>query len=283
MNANCVSRVFGVAVAGVVNYRGTNGGVAIYGSTNQAYLFPTGPSGLYAGLFGGNVKIAGTATANAFVTSSDSRIKRDVETIGSGTSSTINSLRPVSYFFKPDSTRFAYQADDFEMHTVHYGLIAQEVKQVYPNLVYEDEAGFLSINYIELIPLLIKNAQELSSKVQILESEIDELRIQQGTSEVSARRLASNSPSPILAKLYQNTPNPFNQSTEIRYDLPLETSQAFIYIYDMSGLQIAAYNITKLGIGSITIHAGNLQAGMYLYSLIADGQIIDTKQMILTK
>lgn len=87
----------------------------------------------------------------------------------------------------------------------------------------------------------------------------------------------------VLSNLYQNTPNPFSQSTEIRYDLPLETLQAVIYIYDMSGLQIASYSITELGSGSITIPAGNLQAGMYLYSLIADGQVIDTKQMILTK
>jgi hypothetical protein len=33
----------------------------------------------------------------------------------------------------------------------------------------------------------------------------------------------------------------------------------------------------------VVINAGNLDAGMYLYSLIADGQIVDTKRMILTK
>ena len=34
---------------------------------------------------------------------------------------------------------------------------------------------------------------------------------------------------------------------------------------------------------SMAVDVGTLHAGMYLYSLIADGQLIDTKQMILTK
>ena len=51
----------------------------------------------------------------------------------------------------------------------------------------------------------------------------------------------------------------------------------------MTGMQIDAVNITDFCSGSITLTAGKLKAGMYLYSLIADGQVIDTKQMILTK
>ena len=35
--------------------------------------------------------------------------------------------------------------------------------------------------------------------------------------------------------------------------------------------------------GTVTIEGGSLDAGMYLYSLIADGKVIDTKRMILTK
>lgn len=34
---------------------------------------------------------------------------------------------------------------------------------------------------------------------------------------------------------------------------------------------------------TVDITAGELSAGMYLYALIADGEIIDTKRMILTK
>ena len=38
-----------------------------------------------------------------------------------------------------------------------------------------------------------------------------------------------------------------------------------------------------MGEGSITISANELYAGTYLYSLIVDGRLIDTKQMIITE
>lgn len=53
--------------------------------------------------------------------------------------------------------------------------------------------------------------------------------------------------------------------------------------YDMSVVQLRSYPISQLGEGPLSINANDLSDGMYLYSLIADGQVIDTKRMILTK
>lgn len=39
----------------------------------------------------------------------------------------------------------------------------------------------------------------------------------------------------------------------------------------------------QYGHGMVTLSGGTLAAGMYVYSLVVDGQIVDTKQMILTK
>ena len=47
--------------------------------------------------------------------------------------------------------------------------------------------------------------------------------------------------------------------------------------------QINEMNISERGKVSLTIEGYSLEAGIYLYSLIADGQVIDTKRMILTK
>ena len=41
-------------------------------------------------------------------------------------------------------------------------------------------------------------------------------------------------------------------------------------------------NVTLVMNGNITIKGDELRAGMYMYTLIADGKVIDTKQMILT-
>ena len=56
-----------------------------------------------------------------------------------------------------------------------------------------------------------------------------------------------------------------------------------IYIYNMRGMQIKSISIPEKGYGTITINGSDLQAGMYLYTLIVDGKEVDTKRMILTK
>ena len=76
-------------------------------------------------------------------------------------------LQPKQYTYK----------DDVE-HKVHYGLIAQDVEQVYPELIYsvkgEDcltaEPKILkSVNYVEMVPLLLL-------KIQDLQKQVDELK-----------------------------------------------------------------------------------------------------------
>lgn len=84
------------------------------------------------------------------------------------------------------------------------------------------------------------------------------------------------------AFLYQNTPNPFSSQTQIRFTLPDDTKTAYIYIFDMTGKmqkQIAVNSSME----SVTINGYELPAGIYLYSLVVNGQEIDTKRMILSK
>ena len=56
-----------------------------------------------------------------------------------------------------------------------------------------------------------------------------------------------------------------------------------ICIYDMQGTQIKRIDISERGHSHIIINGSELKAGMYLYSLFANGMEIDTKRMILTK
>lgn len=51
----------------------------------------------------------------------------------------------------------------------HYGLSAQELQTIYPDLVTEGQDGYLAVNYVELIPILIQSIQDLKR-------ELDELR-----------------------------------------------------------------------------------------------------------
>ena len=84
------------------------------------------------------------------------------------------------------------------------------------------------------------------------------------------------------AKLYQNTPNPFTERTEIRFTLPDDAQNAYIYIFDMQGKMLRQIPVDA-SMQSVTINGYELSAGIYLYSLAVNGQEIDTKRMILSK
>jgi hypothetical protein len=68
----------------------------------------------------------------------------------------------------------------------------------------------------------------------------------------------------------------------IKYSVPATVGSAFLFIFDMRGTLMRQM---KLDTGSdrIVIAAGELQPGMYLYSLIVDGNEVDTKRMIISK
>ena len=85
------------------------------------------------------------------------------------------------------------------------------------------------------------------------------------------------------AYLEQNAPNPFSVATTINLYIPQRSQKAAIYIYDLQGLQKKAYIVTTKGKSGIVINGSELQPGMYLYTLIADGNEVDTKRMVLTE
>ena len=100
-----------------------------------------------------------------------------------------------------------------------------------------------------------------------------------GTTEMSSTNIAAD----VVASLSQNTPNPFSEATTIAFTLPESVKDAMLCIYDMNGKQLEQITIAERGASSVQIEGYKYSAGMYLYSLIADGVVVDTKRMVLTK
>ena len=84
-------------------------------------------------------------------------------------------------------------------------------------------------------------------------------------------------------KLQANYPNPFNPSTEIRFNLP-RASEVRLTVHDLLGRKVATLVDERLPAGSqtVTFDAGNLSSGVYLYRLQADGYS-ETRKMLLVK
>ena len=70
----------------------------------------------------------------------------------------------------------------------HYGVIAQEIEKILPELVDTDEEGFKSVDYTSMIGLLVKGLQEKDERIQRLEKELSDLK-DFVRSELSALRL----------------------------------------------------------------------------------------------
>ena len=85
------------------------------------------------------------------------------------------------------------------------------------------------------------------------------------------------------AVLVQNSPNPFDTETAIQMTLPENIGIATVMIFNLEGKQVKNIQVTNRGDVTVKVSANELAAGMYLYSLIADGKVVDTKRMVLTK
>ena len=83
--------------------------------------------------------------------------------------------------------------------------------------------------------------------------------------------------------LDQNSPNPFAEETRITYTIPESVSDAKLLFYDNSGKVLKTVTIEERGEGSLQVYVGNLSSGIYSYSLLADGKLIDTKRMVCNK
>ena len=107
----------------------------------------------------GNINTSGTSTA--YNTSSDARLK-DVTGQARGLD-VINALNPVSYNWKSDG-----KADE--------GLIAQEVLDVVPNAVSQNEEEYYQMDYSKLVVHLVKGMKEQQEQIEALQSEINLLK-----------------------------------------------------------------------------------------------------------
>lgn len=237
------------------------------------YLGVGGGSPGYTLDVSGNINYTGSLTNN-----SDMRFKKNITNLNS-TLQKVLSLKTYSYLY--DQQKFPERKFNDKLH---FGVLAQEIKEVFPNLVSEDKNGYYSVNYVEIIPLLISAMKEQQEMIENQNQKIADLenKINTTTSTDNSDR-KSEITIEKGTQLLQNIPNPFSESTTINYTLPENVNSASIIIFDLQGKQIKKFDLQQRGQGSILVQAGELYAGMFVYTLVVDGKEIASKKMILTK
>jgi hypothetical protein len=193
---NCTSG-YNYAVWG--NLLGTNNGTAVYG---QVGTTAQNPDGLYAGYFVGNVKVYGTIWASSTITSSDQKLKKNIAVLDS--SDRIFDLKPKKYNLKTKTELLASGAiaisksdtgivatavkeESNELTTKkHFGLLAQDVQKVYPDLVYTSGDGTLGVDYQGLIPIIIAQLQIMKQQIDAKEARI--VALEQAVAKLNGKK-----------------------------------------------------------------------------------------------
>lgn len=125
-----------------------------------------------------NLQVVGdVGITGEFIVLSDRRVKERIKDIVDA-STTLNQLRPVAYNYSTEK----YPALNLSERS-QFGLIAQEVKEVIPNIITEhtsidlgeqQEEVLQGVNYNAIIPLLIKGHQELANRISDLERVVED-------------------------------------------------------------------------------------------------------------
>jgi hypothetical protein len=281
------SGIVNIGVLGETNVRvpaNKAAGVAGFcgGSPNYA-LMPTGQDigvygnslsnfGAWAGYFDGNVNINGQAFCTASAWSSDKRFKNNIK----GIDNVAEKLERISGY------TYQYKSDEFKTKNFpkgnQIGFLAQELKEVFPELVIEDREGYLAVNYVGMIPVLLEAIKGQQKQLNEQKQLIDQLLASKSAMPTGINEIEGASG----FKMEQNIPNPFSSETVVKYTLTEQTKVASLVVYDLSGKQITSFPIEKNS-SSITITSEKLAAGIYIYSIIADGKIVDSKRMVVSQ
>ncbi len=258
--------------------------------------------------------VNGTGFCNGSSFTSDQRFKTNIDTIKNALG-IIKQLNPKTFYF---DTANVYGMNFPSQR--QYGLISQQVETVLPELVTNtkkpadlDSAGnvvypaitYKALNYNAFIAILMKGIQEQQKTITDLTSKTTKQDSINAALQNQLTQLAStinacckdgkvnskslietvsqtnvdlnNSQTIVLA---QNVPNPFAEQTTINYFLPDNTLVAQILFYDAQGQLIQTVALTQKGKGALNVFAQDLTNGIYTYTLVVDGKIIESKKMV---
>ncbi|MCI0406509.1 MAG: tail fiber domain-containing protein, partial [candidate division Zixibacteria bacterium] len=109
-------------------------------------------------------------TVIAGTCSSDMRLKTKIEPFPNILDELVE-LQPVHFYWKADE----YPEKHFGK-SQSFGLIAQEVEKVMPDLVTEDEEGFLAVRYNKIPLLLLQGMKEQQKTIDVLQAEVGDLK-----------------------------------------------------------------------------------------------------------
>ena len=169
-------------VIGKYSLEGANGNASLWVSTDPIFAIGNG-GGIGSESDAFVVYKNGTATLNGVAVTSDARLKTNVHPLDNALDNILR-IEGVSYNWDKKHPRAANMTDRLQ-----FGIIAQELEKVYPQLIITKADGYKTINYIGLVPVLVEAMQEQQQQITDLQKENEQLRQSNVTSEAKLNTL----------------------------------------------------------------------------------------------
>ena len=133
---------------------------------------------------------------------------------------------------------------------------------------------------------IVEQLNNLKSEMDALRAANEELRLENKVIRESLGNCCSTNALNLTAKdayLLQNSPNPYFESTEIKYFIPDGLEKVELQIRNVKGEMMKSIAIKDSGYGSITMTPSTeMSNGVFIYTLSIADQVIDSKVMIQT-
>lgn len=227
---------------------------------------------------------AAKPTSSAWTVVSDERLKTNVSEFTAGLD-VIELIHPVWFTYNGKAGMPAGETG--------VGTLAQELQEIAPYMVKEweykneqtgEKTNYLGVDYGAMDFLLVNAMKEQQQQIEEQEATIQSLQeqINRLAEMLSSNSKQTQSVNISTASLQQNSPNPFSNTTSIRYYVP-EGADGVLKLYNTAGELLRTVKLLQTGNADITIQTNDLSAGAYQYVLEVDGKIADTKQMMIVK
>lgn len=213
--------------------------------------------------------VNGVTMSLAYFATSDETMKKNIQNIPNALEK-IKALQGKLYEWKTDQYRNNGMDENRQI-----GFIAQDVAKILPEVVAKKEDGTYAVNYDGIIPVLSEGIKEQQTVIEELKNEIVQLKN-------DINNLKSVSENKVKNNYITIAPNPFSQTTQIKYKLPTNVANATCFLYDLQGKIIKQIKV-PLGSssGTLTLTKENLSSGVYFVSISANNAELQTEKIII--
>lgn len=245
----------------LAGYKLNVAGSAYISSTLEAYNVEANQS---FGTVSGHTGDFNDVYYNNLYNMSDRNFKKEIEE-DYDSYKDLYSVKTYSYKYKNDASE-----------KQQYGVMAQDMQTIYPELVSDRGEKGLAVNYTAMIPMLIRAVQDQKQTIDMLQNELSALKSE----------LAKNPEVNDLMKVEEDRmviyPNPATNVTKISFKNHGEKDvSARVEVVNLNGETLQTANVG--GKSSLEVDTSGLRKGVYFVRYFAEGKLTETKRILIEK